>query len=391
MLKFIITLLMAGLLVWASIKIAITPGFVIFAYEHWTMEMPLWFFLSAAFAILLAFYLLLALLRGTRRFTKHLKLLKQQHKLAIAHRKTSQGLLALAEGDWSLAEKQLTQGIEYSSQPLINYLAAARAAHEQMAYERRDRYLEKAHLAIPEASIAAELTQAELQISHHQLEHAVATLRHLQSKAPKHPYVLKRLYPLYISLEDWQGLLELLPHLVKYKVLKSEEAKNLEIEAFCGLFNKVNGLQLTVDKVWDDVPKSLRREKKLVIPYVRHLLQEKDYLTAEATLRDVLKYAWDSELVTLYGETKSSDPHKQLVTAEGWLKSHGNSPALLLCLAQLATRNQLWGQAKEYLQTSLSIMPSFEAYALLAFLHEQLGEVNEALKAYQKAVQLKER
>jgi HemY protein len=388
MIKFLIYLLIIVLAAWVGVKIALDPGFVVFAYQHWTAEMPLWFFILAFLVTFTLFYFIVAVWRGTSRIPKHLRLLSRQHKLALSHQKTNKGLLELAEGRWANAEKLLVKGASDSAQPLINYLAAAKAAHEQMAYERRDDYLRLAHNTTPEATIAVELTQAELQMSHQQLEHALATLRHLQNKVPQHTYVLKLLQRLYVKLEDWQGLLELMPDLMKYKVLKADEAKALEIQAYCGLFNHVNGLQLTLDKVWDQVPKNLRREKSIVALYVRHLLIEQDDLTAEAVLRDVLKSLWDSELVDLYGETKGQDPDKQLATAEGWLKNHGNSPALLLCLARLAMRNQLWGQAKDYLHTSLNIDPCPQAYAQLGRLSEQLGDMPQALAAYRQAADI---
>ncbi len=386
MIKFIIYLLLLILAVWAGVKIAVDPGFAIFAYQHWTVEMPLWFFGLALVVLFLLVYMLIAFLKGTSRVSKHIKMLNKQHKLAIAHRKTSKGLLELAEGNWEQAEKLLIKGASYSAQPLINYLAAARAAHEQSAYERRDEYLRVAHETTPDAKIAVGLTQAELQISHQQLEHSLATLRHLQNMVPQQAYVLKLLKDVYEQLGDWQALLELLPELGKRKVVKPEALKQLEIKAYQGLFGKVNGLQITLDKVWDQVPKRLRREKAILIPYVKHLLSDKDYVTAEAVVRDVLKHAWDGELVALYGETKFAEPDKQLAYAEAWLKSHGNSPALLLCLARLAKRCQLWGKAKDYLQTSISIDATRETYAELANLYEELGETDNALQAYRDAL-----
>lgn len=388
MIKFIIYLLLLILAVWVGVKIAVDPGFAIFAYQHWTVEMPLWFFGLSLIILFLLIYMLIAFLKGTSRVSKHIKMLNKQHKLTIAHRKTSKGLLELAEGHWEQAEKLLIKGASYSAQPLVNYLAAARAAHEQMAYERRDEYLRLAHESTPDAKIAVGLTQAELQISHHQLEHSLATLRHLQNMVPQQAYVLKLLKDVYESLGDWRALLDLLPDLVKRKVVKPEEAKQLEIKAYQGLFSNVNGLQITLDKIWDQIPKRLRREKAIVLPYVQHLLQDKDYVTAEAVVRDVLKHEWDGELVALYGETKFPEPDKQLAFAEAWLKSHGNSPALLLCLGRLAKRCQLWGKAKDYLQTSITIDATRETYAELANLYEALGETDNALQAYRDALAL---
>ena len=71
---------------------------------------------------------------------------------------------------------------------------------------------------MPSADVAVSLTQAELQLADHQLEQALATLKHLRSVAPKHTYVLRLLRRLYEQLGDWEHLRELLPELRRRKV-----------------------------------------------------------------------------------------------------------------------------------------------------------------------------
>lgn len=66
---------------------------------------------------------------------------------------------------------------------------------------------------MPEAKIAVELTQAELQLANHQWEQALATLKHLQDIAPRHPYVLKLIMQLYQEVKDWPQLITILPDL----------------------------------------------------------------------------------------------------------------------------------------------------------------------------------
>ncbi|WP_399361225.1 heme biosynthesis HemY N-terminal domain-containing protein [Thiohalobacter thiocyanaticus] len=48
-----------------------------------------------------------------------------------ARHSLNQGLLALSEGDWPRAEKLLVEHADDSESPLLNYLAAARAAQDQ--------------------------------------------------------------------------------------------------------------------------------------------------------------------------------------------------------------------------------------------------------------------
>ena len=49
---------------------------------------------------------------------------------------------------------------------------------------------------------------------------------------------------------------------------------------------------------------------------------------------------------------------------------------------------KLWGKAQNYLDASISIAPSHEAYNALALLSERLGKSAEAFNYYHKAMSL---
>jgi len=388
--RFIIFLLVLIAAVWLGITIAKDPGFALFAYNNWTVEMPLWLAGLLLVTAFLVGYGFIQLFKAFANVGKRIKGWRLDHKINSALRKTNRGLLELAEGKWETAEQLLIAGVEHNNTPLINYLAAARAAQEQGAYERRDDYLRLAHESTPGAEVAVSLTQAQLQLSHHQLEHGLATLRHLQNVVPRHAYVLKLLKQLYGELGDWKSLLELLPELRKRKVISAENIDQLEKQVYHGiLIDAVNNQdKKELDKLWKNIPRNLHQEKALVIPYVESLLGFGDHHAAETILRDCLKNSWDSELVSLYGLVKSEKPAKQMEIAENWLRSHGNSPALLLCLARICMRNQFWGKTKDYLQTSIELEPTAAAYAELGKLYEELGKAQNALACYRKGFEI---
>src|SRR3990167_8193614 len=146
--------------------------------------------------------------------------------------KTHRGLLELISADWRLAENDLIHGIEQSDTPLINYLAAAYAAHAQEKFDKRDNYLYKAYETAPEAETVIALTQAKLQFEQGQWEHALATLNHLRQHTPFHPVALKLLERIYIHLADWPSLMKLLPPLLKSKVLSSDQIENPQLHHY---------------------------------------------------------------------------------------------------------------------------------------------------------------
>ena len=112
-------------------------------------------------------------------------------------RQITRGYIEVAEGNFAKGEKLLTRGVRESETPLLNYLAAARAAQLQGDLERRDSWLTMAYEQEPGAASAILLTQAELQISNNELEAALATLQQLREMSPRNAEALKLLAELY--------------------------------------------------------------------------------------------------------------------------------------------------------------------------------------------------
>ena len=376
--------------VWLGLKIQADPGYVLLAYQHLTVEMPLWAGITAIILGFVLFYIILRLLNQLGSITTRWRLWARQRRLRRAHERTSRGLLELAEGRFASAEKDLLRAAQYTDMPLINYLAAARAAQAQGQYERRDDYLHKAHLVTPSAEIAVGLTQAQLQYGHQQLEQALATLRRLHDLAPKNVCVLQLLQKIYLDLRDYESLEALLPQLRKYKVILAADATALEQTIFIGLLTKAekeNSIE-TVNAVWERIPKDLKFNPEILVKYIQFLLKNNDNQKALELLADSLKRTWDTRLIKYYGDVVSSDPTRQLNLAEYWLKSHPDNSALLLTLAKLCMHNQLWGKARGYLDACLSIAPTPDAYWWSGQLWEKMGDKEKAEQCYRQGLLL---
>src|SRR3989338_4567910 len=232
MIKVVLLFVLLLASVWLGIHLQQDSGYVLLAYKHWTVETTLW---VAFFALLLLFVLLHLLLNLTRKILRSPGYWQHQvsrHRRWKAQKMTRQGLIEFSEGYWQKAKNHLIKALPNTDTPLLNYLTAARAAQNMGDHQLRDDYLREAQQSMPEAKIAVELTQAELQLANQQLEQALATLRHLHDLAPHHPYVLKLLVQIYQEIGDWTQLLNLLPALKKYKVLGSSEYEQLQIQAY---------------------------------------------------------------------------------------------------------------------------------------------------------------
>lgn len=378
--------LFAGAL--AAVLLQQDTGYVLIAYGPWSLE------LSLALAALLAIagfgliYLLIRSIVNATQLPAKAREWRAKRDARLSQRALTQGLIELSEGHWSRAERQLVKYANRSPTPLLNYLAAARAAQLQGAHERRDHYIKLAHDSMPSADVAVSLTQAELQLAENQLEQALATLKHLRSIAPKHTYVLRLLAKVYEKLEDWDSLHELLPQLRKLKVFDKDELDQLEIKLHRALLERAS---LSVEKTrlaeaWNDVPRALRNNELLLADYAGYLAERGKDAQAESLLRDVLKRQWIERLVEIYGQLDTDHPTKQLEVLERLLKTHPQNPTLLLALGRQSLRAKLWGKARAYLEAAIGAGAGPEAFRELGHLLEQMGEQRAALELYRRGL-----
>lgn len=385
MIRFIFYFILLILFIWLGVLIHRDPGYILIAYQHWSVETTLWFAIIALIIFYILLYLLLKILRGTFLFPEKWHIWSKKRQRQKSDHLTQHGLCELAEGEWKNAEQDLVNGAHYNTTPLINYLAAACAAQQQNKYEARDNYLSKAHQSAPQAEMATGLTQAQLQYNAKQWELALATLRHLQQLNPNHPFVLKLLKNIYFKLHDWESLQALLPELKKHRVLSSEELPQIERLIFIELLKNKNN-SLNVQQLWQQLPKNIQHDPQVIAVYAKFLTQQKEFNKAENLIREALKRNWDSELVNIYGKLPSDSPDKHLAQLENWLKAHPNDPELLLAAGRACIENNSWGKAQDYLTASLKLQPKAETYIELAKLSEHQNNPQAAIGYYKKSL-----
>jgi len=383
----IVALLVGGLV---GGLLAKDPGYVLLAYDHWSIETSLWLFLIAwvftYFLFRLSVQMVLALNRGQRAIGTW----SRQRHAKNARTQMVKGLLLLSEGRWEEARKQLLKNVGYSDTPLVNYLAAACAANAQGLLELRDSLLQKADTTTPGSHQSVALVQAQLQIRAEQWEQALATLVGLREVVPEHPLMLKFLAQCYRQLGDAVALWELLPVLRRYKVLPAEELVNLE--AFCCLsllrdekfLSEAGG----AEKLWRKLSKDLRADEAFIARVAPILNQSDAAGLAERIVKEQLNRSWNDELILVYGQLLQADAEKQLVTAESWLKQRPNSAALLLTLGRLSMRIQAWAKAREYFEASLRICKGKVVYAELGRLCLAMGDSSRGAEYLAKALEL---
>lgn len=356
-------------------------GYVLVEFRGWAVEMSIP-------GLVVALVLLYMGIRGIvqlYRLPRKVGHAAGEFRARRAQRRLDRAFAALAEGQWARGERLLNR-VKEGPASLAGYLAAARAAQEQDALERRDEWLALAYHSDPGSAPAVLLTQAQLQLERGQLEEAVATLRRLDTLAPNHPRGLALMARALEDQEDWAALEALLPRLKGRTGLDAGTVQGLAVKVRCErLAEAPDGPAL--EATWTAIPRDLRRDPAVIAAYAQAAIRLGHTEHAEKVLRKSLRHAWDPDLVDLYGRLDAPNPSTQLAAAEGWLKERPEDPQLLVACGRLCLKNELWGKARSYLETSLAIRPMPEVWRLYGDLLSRLGEGGAASEAFRKGLE----
>jgi HemY protein len=147
-------------------------GYVLIHFRGYAIEMSV----PVLVVLMILAYMGVRLLVQTLRTPRRLGEAAGRYRQRKASERITRGYIEIGEGNFARGEKLLTRGARNSETPLLNYLAAARAAQAQGDRERRDNWLRMAYEQEPKAAAAVLLTQAELQLENEEFETCRATL-----------------------------------------------------------------------------------------------------------------------------------------------------------------------------------------------------------------------
>ena len=373
------------------------PGYLLIAFGSTTFETSLFALLVAFIVLYVVIKLILIVLRWINpwhliRFGRNYK----ENLRANSRSKTIEGLLYFTRGSWESSYNLLKKGMKDSDASVVNYLAAAYAAHQQGNKEAWMNCLETAEEKYPAARSTINSLKAQLLFKSNQLEQCVAVLQQMKTRSLNDASLLQLLKEVYLKLNDWEQLEKLLPALEKNNVIDNEEAELMRVRIFMenlywtsnqrvDFSNAELGAQL--EKAWKKGPALYKQDERIVKHYVEILFKLDQKEQAGKAIEVALNKNWSNELIKRYGELDFGTPHRQLIIAESWIQGRPGNASLLVTLGRLAMRNELWGKAREYFDTSIEVAPQAEAHGELARLLKCLGEEQLADEHQAKFVQ----
>lgn len=383
---WLIPLLFLGAMVMVWYLLSHFNGMSSIQLGEWLIEMRTATLFAILILITLLLYIVVSLIMALPNWRLRLRYQRAKQEL-------TSGLMALAEGKWRQAEKLLLKHVDYSEAPLINYLAAARAAHMDNRFEQRDELLKQAIAHNPKAAIAVGVSQADMQIISKQWVQAHATLQHLRQKDAKNPFILKLYAQTLLKQKQWDELLSLLPSILKRQLFSKKDLRGAQSAILTGIFQhqiKSGGLKQLM-QTWESLPKAVHGESIAKTLYAQALKQANGQQQCADFIESQMKHAWSDELIKVYGELEYNNTKQAQKQLEAWLQQQPNNPYILLALARLNKQQQLWGLAKHYYEASLNQAPNAAAYLELAELLEQLEEHEAAALSYRTGLRFSTR
>jgi HemY protein len=369
--------------------LAHNPGYVMFVYPPHKVEMSLTFFAFMLLVLFMVGYLVVRFTFIALRLPEYVREFRSGRAESKGRTAMVEALQAYFEGRYAAAEKAAVRAMELGENSGLNSIVAARAAHEQREFDKRDAYLASAEGKTVGEQTMRLMAKTEFQLDQKQPQSALKSLKELSdSGMHKHIGALSLELKAQQQMRNWDAALEVMDQLEKRNAIDKTVAAQMRQQAWLEkLGSQLPGLD-ALRALWKSVPSEFKRRSKIAAAAAQAYGRMGDCQSAQHILADSLNAQWDEELITLFGECHADNNIAQIEQAERWLQQHSDDAGLLLALGKLCMHQQLWGKARGYLDASLSLKTTRAAYQALSQLAERLGEREQALAYLQKANQV---
>ena len=375
------------------VGLAATHGLAYLTIPPWTIALPLWLLWLLCLIIMLLYRCFWQLLCHIWQLPQNIRLYWSKLKQRRHEKNLLTGLIASQMASWADAEQNLINGCDKHTPTAINYLFAAQAAYQQGAWECCRHYLGQITTTSPQLQIASAALQIKVALAQQQYQQALNQLASTSQSQPYQPLLPQLVIYYTQQAMPWEQLLALLPLVAQHKIAKRQNLAAINKVIYIALLKQAPKQQITQQqllKLWHNTPQQLRLDPELLAKFVQLLLHEPNTIKEfELLIRKLLSQSWQPSLVLCYGLLPADASH-QLKFITACYKQYGRNALLLLSAGRLASRCELWGQAKTYLLESLNKEARADTNLALAALFTKLGEERLALSYYQAASQYHE-
>lgn len=347
------------------------------------VSLPLGLAISLIIATFILFNLLVRPLFGMYGLAKKIMQVVGGTDQHLASARYNKAMHAYYAGNYTVAQNLFIKAARGFQEPLINYLQAAKCAHNLKKYTVRDKLLLSCYTKFVDKVSLINFSYAQMCYEQGDYEKGLALLLAIDQQEVNFAEYLKLKANLLYRSNNFSKLAKLLPELNKIKTFDEQDLIYMQVPTYEYKLQQASSM-LDVQQTWQEIPKKLRALPQVIAPYVT-LVSKFNVQEAELILRKAIDYTYNSQLVDLYGTLEANLP-KQIAAAETWYKEHADDYALNLCLGRLCTNYKLWGKAKDYLEKSVNIKPNFETFMQYARLCSLMGDNAAELKIIERSL-----
>jgi len=364
-------------------------GVAVFSYGEITWELSLTHFYFAAIAVFILLYWLFRFIGKILRLPTQLKLQKQQKTRLEILNALDNTLIHAALHDWDSAIKTSTRHIKDSPIKKGQHSYTAYCANEIGHIDMRTTHVNQLR-AIEGGASAANLLEAGFMLQDKKPEKALSLL---EDESIEDVSVLNYYCQAFLQIKDTQAIEHILPKLFLRTQKQPQKYQAIQNTCYQCLHYLIETYHVktqaeSLAELWKTYNKIIQIQPSLLEQFVHRLNQHKQDVLAEQIIVSSLQQNWNERLVQTFGLLQLDNVEQRIKIAQQWSIEHKDSASLLLTLGRLHKQLKHWGQAKNYLESSLSRQPLVATYAELTDLHEQLNEVADAHRCAKKGLYL---
>lgn len=357
--------------------LASDPGYVLLRLGQTSYESTA----VVAFVLLVVLWALIGALWRLGRWPLRLWFRRVRRK---SRERLANGLVALAEGRYLRAEKELARATQYRELRAPAMLATARAALALGETARAEAALDEAAQTAPAAALAL---RARLRRERGESAEAFRLLAAEAKTTSLAPSAWVEYIEAALATGESAAALAALTPLARGQTLSASTFAALEARVLAAALvqqRSADGL----NALWAGLSRAQRRVPEALAAYATRMAQLGQPLPGMSEIEAYLRKDWSDVAVLAYAGLQDADTGARLRQAEGWLKPHPNSVALLTALGRLCVAGKLWGKAREYLERALAISETAANWEVLGDCHSGEGNHDAAEQCYRNALRL---
>lgn len=294
------------------------------------------------------------------------------------------GLVALAEGRYRHAERELARATQYRELRAPALLATARAALALGETARAESALDEAAETAPAAALAL---RARLKRERGESAEAFRLLAAEARTTTLAPYAYVEYIEAALASGEGEAALSALAPLQRSQSQAPAVLAALEARVLAAALEQQRSAD-GLNALWAGLSRAQRRVPDALAAYARRMAQFGQPLPGMSEIEAYLRKDWSDVAVLAYAGLQGADTGSRLRQAEGWLKQHPNSVALLTALGRLCVAGRLWGKAREYLERALAISETAAGWEALGDCLAGEGQYESAGLCYRNALHL---